>query len=54
MAESFPRQREAKDAMRVPGTDQKVTGNVARAASTVHQNYRIAIRFKIQITPKFV
>ena len=53
-SESFPRQREAKAATRAPGTDQMVAGNVARAASTVHQNYRIAIRFKIQITPKFV
>ena len=33
---------------------RRIVGNVARAANTVHQNYRIAIQFKIQITPKFV
>ena len=52
--ESFPRQREAKAATRVPKTPKMVTGNVARAVNTIQQNYRIAIRFKIQITPRFV
>ena len=33
---------------------RRIAGNVARAVNTVHQNYRIAIQFKIQITPKFV
>ena len=33
---------------------RRIAGNVARAVNTVHQNYRIAICFKIQITPKFV
>ena len=53
-AAPFPCQREAKTATRVPRTDQKVAGNVARATSTVHQFYRIAICFQIQFTPKFV
>ena len=33
---------------------RRIAGNVAKAMNTVHQNYRIAIHFKIQITPKFV
>ena len=37
----------------VPRSKPKVTGDVARAVNTVPSNYRIAIRFKIQITPKF-
>ena len=52
--ESFPRQHEAKAATRTPGTDQKVAGNVVKAVNTIHQYYRIAIHFQIQITPKFV
>ena len=33
---------------------RRITGNVAKAVNIVHQYYRIAIHFKIQITPKFV
>ena len=33
---------------------RRIAGNVARPVNTVHRNYRIAIQFKIQITPKFV
>ena len=43
-----------KTATRAPGTETKVAGDVALAASTVQLNYRIAIRFKIQITLKFL
>ena len=39
---------------RAPGSRKKVTGGVASAASTVHLNYRIAIRPNFEITPKFV
>ena len=53
-AESFPRQREAKAATRVPGTPKTVAGHVARAVNTVHRNYKIAIQFETQITPKFL
>jgi len=47
-------QREAKAATRAPGSKPKVAGDVARAVNTVHQNYRIAIQFETQITPKFL
>ena len=49
----LPRQRDAQTAMRATGTPKKVTGGVAQAVNTVHQNYRIAIRQISQITPKF-
>jgi len=48
------RQREAKATTRAPGTPKTVAGHVARAVNTVHQNYRIAIQFETQITPKFL
>ena len=53
-AESFLRQREAKATTRAPRTPKTVAGYVARAVNTIHEYYRIAIRFQIQITPKFV
>ena len=43
-----------KTATTVPRSKPKVAGDVARAVSTVHRIYRIAIRLKFQITPKFV
>ena len=43
-----------KMATRAPGSKPKVADDVARAVNTVHQNYRIAIQFETQITPKFL
>ena len=48
------RQRDAQMATRATGSKPKIAGHVARAVSTVHRIYRFAIRFQIQITPKFV
>ena len=49
LASATPRRRRVRlEAIR------RIAGNVARAVNTVHRNYRIAIQFKIQITPKFV
>jgi len=41
-------------ATRAPGTEKKATGDEVASVATVHQNYQIAIHFKIQITPKFM
>ena len=43
-----------KTATTAPGSKPKVAGGVARAVNTVHRNYRIAIHFETQITPKFL
>ena len=43
-----------KTATSAPGNQKKVTGGEVSSAVTVHQNYRIATRFKFQITPKFM
>ena len=52
--EPFLCQRDAKDGHDAPGTPKKVAGGVASTVDTVHSNYKFAIRFQIQITPKFV
>ena len=44
----------AKTAMSAPRTEKKVADDEVASTTTVHQNYQIAIRFKIQITPKFM
>ena len=44
----------AKTATSMPGTEKKVAGDEVASTTNVHQNYQIAIRFKIQITPKFM
>ena len=33
---------------------RRITGNVARAVNTVHQNYKTAIQFETQVTTKFL
>jgi len=43
-----------KMAMSAPGTEKKVAGGEVASVVTVYQIYRIAIRFKSQITPKFM
>ena len=43
-----------KMATRAPGSKPKVADDVARAVNTVPSNYRIAIQFESQITPKFL
>ena len=48
------RQRDAQMATRATGSKPKLAGGVAQAVDTVHNNYKFAIRFQIQITPKFV
>ena len=52
--ELFLCQHKAEDGHDTPGTPEKVAGHVASAVNTVHLNYQTAIRFKFQITPKFV
>ena len=42
----FPRQRDATGGHVVPGSKPNVAGGVARAAATVHLNYKFAIHFK--------
>ena len=49
LASAMPRQARAR-----LEASRRIAGNVARAVNIVHQYYRIAIHFKIQITPKFV
>ena len=49
LASAMPRQPRAR-----LEASRRIAGNVASAVNTVHQYYRIAIHFKIQITPKFV
>ena len=41
-------------ATRAPGTEKKAAGDEVASVATVQLNYRIAIRLKIQITPKFM
>ena len=43
-----------KMATAATGTLRKLTDGEVSLASTVHRNYRIATRFKIPITPKFM
>ena len=52
--ETSPRQREAEDVHARAWKRTEGRSNVAKAVNTVHRNYRIAIHFQIQITPKFV
>ena len=43
-----------RTATRAPGTEKKAASDEVASVATVHQNYQIAIRFKIQINPKFM
>ena len=43
-----------RTATRAPGAEKKAVGDEVASVATVHQIYRIAIRFKSQITPKFI
>ena len=43
-----------RTATRAPGTEKKAAGDEVASVATVHQNYQIATRFKILITPKFM
>ena len=52
---SLPRaSAKLKMATRAPGTEKKATDGEVASVATVQLNYRIAIRLKIQITPKFM
>ena len=52
---SLPRASvKTKTATSVPGTQKMIVGGEVASVATVHQNYQIAIRFKISITPKFM
>ena len=43
-----------KTAMTAPGSRKKIAGGELASVATVHRIYKIAIQFKIQITPKFM
>ena len=52
---SLPRANaKLRTATRAPGTEKKAAGDEVASVATVHQNYQIAIHFKIPITPKFM
>jgi len=43
-----------KTATSTPGTQKKIVGGEVASTVTVHLIYKIATRFKTQITPKFM